>query len=71
MVYTRDKQFMRQSRALKLRARFFKKYFQRDLSLEISHLNICVVEYKKTGKMFICFQSPVSVLIYAILCPVN
>lgn len=54
MVYTRDKQFMRQSRALKLRARFL-KYFQRDLSLEISHLNICVVEHKKPGKMLILF----------------
>lgn len=55
MVYTRDKQFMRQTRALKLRARFLKKYFQRNLSLEISHLNICVVEHKKPGKMLICF----------------
>ena len=55
MVYTRDKQFMRQTRALKLRARFLKKYFQRNLSLEISHLNICVVEHKKPGKMLILF----------------
>ena len=46
---------MRQSRALKVRARFFKKNFQRDVSLEISHLNICIVEHKRPGKMLILF----------------